>query len=357
MNNCGEKISIIALMYNCGNVASDCIDSILSQSYENWELLLIHGASTDNTLAVCEQYAKKDARIKNIVYLEKKGASPARWKGAMEATGQWMMFLDGDDWLDKNCLKTVYDKAIEYKRPDFVFWKFEQIMDGKVIKGKWTFNDNKDIIYYKDDECKNLSCEMMNYRAGLGESFAKLIRTDFCKEKNVYPNPDLRQGLEGWEFTLRLSFLAKSALFINQPLNKYRHNPSSLSKKVNENEIYYIHECLKSMFDFCDSIEKKYEKKMRDMLYQRALYTILSTAMSTYFNPNNKESYCTRKRKYKDALTHCYLINEALANGDFSGFDRKRKFSLECVKHQLYFPLEIVAWMKYMLVRIGYFNY
>ncbi len=352
-----EKISIIVLMYNCENAVGECIRSIINQTYQNWELILVHGASSDNTYEICEKYSNNDSRIRNIVYLDKKGPSPARWRGAIEATGEWMMFLDGDDWLDESCLIDVYNKAIEFNRPDFVFWKFEQIMNDKVIRGKWSFNDDKEYQYYQGDECKELSCQMMNYRAGLGESYAKLIKTEYCKKNNIYPNPNLRQGLEGWEYTLRLSYMADSALFLNRPYYKYRYSPTSLSKISNDSEIDYIHQCLISMFEFCDKMNPHFKNKMKGKLYQRALYTVLAVAMSTYFNPNSTEKYCIRKERFKSALQRCYILKNSLKYADYSAFDKKRKFSIECIKHHLYFPLEIVAKVKYLLIQNGYYNY
>lgn len=355
--NSSEKISVIVLMYNCAEYVAACMDSIINQTYKNWEVINVHGESTDNTWEICQEYSKKDKRIKNILYIEKKGPSPARWKGSQEASGEWIMFLDGDDWLDINCLQEVYDKAIEYNRPDFLFWKFEQVMDGCVIQGKWSFSDDKELQQYSGKECKELALQMMNYRAGLGESFAKLIRAQYCKQNDIFPNPNLRQGLEGWEFTLRLCYLAKNIVYIGKKYNKYRYNPLSLSKVVNEREIDYVQDCLSSMFDFCKQMDKDYQERMKRMLYQRALYTVLSTAMSTYFSPQNKESYNARKKKYKEALKRCNILSDSLKYGDFSIFDLKRKVSLYSIKHNFFFPLEIIGNVKYRLVKLGYFNY
>lgn len=115
-----EKISVIIPIYNTEKYLEKCINSVISQTYENWELLLIDDGSTDNSGIVCDAFAKKDARIV-VKHQENKGRSAARNKGLEIATGQYIMFVDSDDWVDDRCLELSYQAVVEYNFPLVVF--------------------------------------------------------------------------------------------------------------------------------------------------------------------------------------------------------------------------------------------
>lgn len=109
-----DKISIIVPVYNAEKYIDQALQSISRQSYQNLEILLIDDGSTDNSLSLCESLAKKDERI--IVYhQENAGASAARNKGIELATGKYIMFVDGDDWIEANMLEVLYEQAEKYQ--------------------------------------------------------------------------------------------------------------------------------------------------------------------------------------------------------------------------------------------------
>ena len=91
-----DRISLIIPVYNSEQFLPSCIDSLLSQSYSNLEILLIDDGSTDNSLSICREYASKDERIK-VIHQENRGASAARNTGLDNATGEYIMFCDSDD--------------------------------------------------------------------------------------------------------------------------------------------------------------------------------------------------------------------------------------------------------------------
>lgn len=95
-----EKISIIIPVYNAENYIEECIQSILSQTYKNWELILIDDGSTDNSLCICKKY-QNDLRIK-IISKKNGGVSETRNKGIDVATGKYITFIDSDDFVDAN---------------------------------------------------------------------------------------------------------------------------------------------------------------------------------------------------------------------------------------------------------------
>ena len=110
----GEKISVIIAVYNVGAYIADCIESVLAQSYPNFEILLVDDGSSDEGGAICDAYQEKDARI-HVIHQKNAGLSAARNAGTKEATGAYLCYVDGDDMI----------------HPDYLISLYENLKDGK----------------------------------------------------------------------------------------------------------------------------------------------------------------------------------------------------------------------------------
>lgn len=108
------KISIIVPVYNTEQHLRKCIDSILNQSIKTFELILINDGSTDNSLAICEEFKAKDTRI-IVISQENQGPSEARNKGIRIATGSYITGIDSDDWVEQDYLKNLLDISLKYE--------------------------------------------------------------------------------------------------------------------------------------------------------------------------------------------------------------------------------------------------
>ena len=102
------KITVIVPIYNAGQYLEKCIDSIINQTYTNLEIILVNDGSTDNSGAICDEYAKKDSRIK-VIHKENGGLSSARNAGLDIASGEYVSFVDSDDWIEKDMLEVLYN--------------------------------------------------------------------------------------------------------------------------------------------------------------------------------------------------------------------------------------------------------
>lgn len=117
-----EKISIIVPVYQVEKYIGQCIESIINQTFKNFELILIDDGSKDKSGNICDEYAKRDKRI-HVVHTENKGAASARNKGLDLATGEYIAFVDGDDYLAENMLDKLY-KVITQENCDVVVCDF-----------------------------------------------------------------------------------------------------------------------------------------------------------------------------------------------------------------------------------------
>ena len=121
------EISVIVPVYNVEKYVGRCIDSILNQTFTDFELILVNDGSTDNSGVLCDKYAKSDDRIK-VIHKENGGLSDARNCGIDESLGEYLSFIDSDDWVENNFLKTLYDNAIKHKA-EIVIVNFHKVLD------------------------------------------------------------------------------------------------------------------------------------------------------------------------------------------------------------------------------------
>lgn len=108
------RISVIIPVFNKEKYIGKCIESVISQTYENIELILIDDGSKDNSLSICRKYAENDGRI-NVIHQDNKGQSIARNVGIDAASGEWFIAPDSDDWLDAGYIQDLVEYAVENK--------------------------------------------------------------------------------------------------------------------------------------------------------------------------------------------------------------------------------------------------
>lgn len=128
------EISIIVPVYNIDKYINRCLDSILAQSFTNWECLLIDDGSIDNSLSICKQYEKKDSRFR-VIHQENSGVAVARNNGIENANGNYIAFLDGDDSIVPDSYEILYNTA-QKQNADIVQGRFKFFNDKKIIKNK-----------------------------------------------------------------------------------------------------------------------------------------------------------------------------------------------------------------------------
>lgn len=140
------KISIIVPVYKAENYLRRCVDSILNQTFTDFELILVDDGSPDRSGKICDEYARKDSRIR-VFHKENGGVSSARQKGMDEAVGEYTIHADPDDWVEPNMLEELYRKAKE-EEADMVICDFFHNDGNKqsYIKQKPSALDNKTVL-------------------------------------------------------------------------------------------------------------------------------------------------------------------------------------------------------------------
>ena len=209
-------ISIITPIYNGQAFLKETIETVLNQSYSNWELLLIDDGSTDNSKAICETYCKKDNRIK-YHYKPNGGQASARNLGINKAKGEWIALLDADDLWHPTKLEKQIKTTELYPEVTLCF------------TNTLAFEKNIDNILYTNDKYEYglLSKEFFKnlYIGSYISNSSLLIKKEIIKDIGGFDENDELRGVEDWDLLLRLAMQKKRVFGLNQRLLYYRiHN-------------------------------------------------------------------------------------------------------------------------------------
>lgn len=353
------KVSIIVPIYKVPEAfLRQCIESLINQSLNEIEIILVDDGSPDECGKICDEYASKDNRI-NAIHKQNGGLVSARNAGYEVITGKWHMYLDGDDWIDLDTCEKLMERVRDDSEIDVVFWKHIQEFEGKQIFGKLEWGCKEKEQVYEGEECKELARNTLIYKAGIATAYCKLIRTDYAKTNGIRHDYRLRQGCEGVEFSFRSFYYAKKALFLNEYWNHYLYNPDSISKKCSEENTKYQLDCFNVINEVIKGIDEtaSIKEAYRQALYQRICYALVAIAMSTYFHPNNNESFFLRAKKYDSVIRNNSLFHIAITHASLVNMDKKRRFTIFCAKYRLYFFVEMIARIKQFMLKQGKFDY
>lgn len=211
-------VSVIVPIYNSGKFLRKCIDSLLIQSYQFLEIILIDDGSTDNSGDICKEYLKKDKRIKYF-YKNNRGVSSARNMGLDVMTGEYVTFVDSDDYLEKNHIEDLLKDLLHEKADISICGYIREKEDGTIFdytKGK------KRVLHPK--EAVNLLFKIKGFQ---GFSWNKLFKSKIINENKIKFNPEITI----WEdmlFVLQYMLCSKVIVYSPRPTYHYIVNPKSV---------------------------------------------------------------------------------------------------------------------------------
>jgi glycosyltransferase involved in cell wall biosynthesis len=181
-NEMKPYISVIIPVYNIEKYIPDCLDTVLNQTLDRdkYEVIIIDDGSTDKSLKICKQKAKGFDNTKIIEHKKNKGLGPARNTGIKEAKGEYLYFIDGDDYIDNNTLENLLELAQEYKA-DIVTSGFKRVdEEGEILLEE---NDYLDLTDDKFENLKIMLSDQVTHTA-----WGKLVKRSLFLDNNIeYP--------------------------------------------------------------------------------------------------------------------------------------------------------------------------
>lgn len=219
-------VSVIVPVYNAEKFLKRSIESVINQSYKNFELILVNDGSVDRSEAICRQYALTDRRIR-VVSQKNKGPAAARNAGIRNAVGDFVFFLDADDFIENKTLEVLIAKYNEYQ-PDLVMSNFCKLeSSGKIVNQNVTFAPDgepftdkikilskTDIVEYVRHSLKHPSNHLISY------CWARLYKLSVIKNNNIVAKEDMRL-FEDFVFNLEYLKHCDKIVFVNEPLYAY----------------------------------------------------------------------------------------------------------------------------------------
>ena len=224
------KVSVIIPVYNVENFVEKTLTSVCNQTYRDTEIVVINDGSTDQSGAICDQFAKTDDRIR-VIHQENQGITKTRNRGMNEAKGEFLCFVDSDDWLTPNFIHALVN-ACETEDADIAFTNHAIVNDNTVTNR----DDYHQTIYTKSDEKNALLCQII-FPAVHGKIYR---RTSLQNTKVKFLEQDGYHGFaEDILFNFQAINSAKKIVFVPNEYYFYnRDNPNSvcaLPSKQEEN--------------------------------------------------------------------------------------------------------------------------
>jgi glycosyltransferase involved in cell wall biosynthesis len=227
------KVSIIVPMYNIDTYIEQCILSCLNQTLKDIEIILVNDGSPDSCFQIAKNYAQKDSRIV-LLNQPNSGVSVARNYGLEKSHGEWILFLDGDDWLDKKAVETMYYFAVD-KKCDILITSFYDEFKGKRIQDRF-FNENY-IEFNKNNKLdlmkSSIVCSKISNKkakANVGVPWAKLYNKKYLIENKCTFQPGLKR-MQDMIFNLWAFYPSNLVLYVDIPLYHYRLQHESATNK------------------------------------------------------------------------------------------------------------------------------
>lgn len=314
-------ISVIIPIYNAEYFLHQCIESILQQTYSNFEIICVDDGSTDSSLEICHQFQRKDSRVK-VIHKDNAGVSSARNRGVACAQGQFVFFVDADDYLDKDALKVCLIHQKSNTAGTLIALNYDRVSKEEQELAPSCVDDVLKVPFYKLEKKKVM--KVVSVRKGC-YIWGMLIPKDLIDRYQLsFPEEICNLEDAAW-IGMALCFV-KNIVFIKSKLYHYRENPISITSNcVNCSwqaehwaKVYQI------LLNYFAQIKKNYYRRIhiRKMLrYCKNNFYAECYSGNLDFNnanniyksvENNDHVRCSEYLAYKYYFTISRIINKLL---------------------------------------------
>ena len=251
-NENSKKVSIIIPVYNVEKYLAKCLETVILNKTEEVEILLINDGATDNSESICKNFLEKDRRIRYFSR-ENKGCSSTRNFGIKESRGEYIWFIDSDDYIEENAIEEILEE-LKKNEVELLIFGYSIIKNGKSLKGHTPNNINDKNDIYKKDEIFN-------------KPWNKIYSSKILKENNLLFPENCHMG-EDMAFNFKYLYFIQKIKEIQKPLYNYVVTNGAMSNINKRKEIFFAFD---DVFDFyarkeedlknLKQVLKKYYKK------------------------------------------------------------------------------------------------
>ena len=298
--------SIIVPVYNVEKYIEKCLNSLINQDFDDYEIVLVDDGSTDSSSEICDKYAKKYSYIR-VIHKINEGLLLARRTGIKESKGSYIIHCDSDDYLSPNMLKIV-KICIDKKHPDMVMFGYNVVDDYyRILERHYDIFENHSVFYTEE---KKILFDKLASTTWLNNMVTKVtkrecvdIDRDYRPYKNIKMGEDLFQVIPLFE-------KCRTFVFVSNPLYHYRFNNLGISKQYDENYFYCYIFISRKMYLF---FRKQHViNRTMNKYYNRYIKDIYKYILGFIKNGIEKE----KLKYYLKYINSEWLFNEALDNVD-----------------------------------------
>ncbi|WP_300512152.1 glycosyltransferase family 2 protein [uncultured Phocaeicola sp.] len=323
----GIEYTVIVPIYKVEKYIRKCIDSILAQSFKNFELVLVDDGSPDNCPDICDEYAEKDERIK-VVHKKNGGLVSARNAGIAVARGDYICYVDGDDWIREDLLENIYKRAIKDYYPDMIiFGIVKKFLD----KDEEILNDMPEGLYGKEVlikyiypymmyDSRKIFCKGLIFPAACNKTYkTKLLKEHYCKEERI------RMG-EDNAFVYECAWFSNDIYICNEIMYYYNQlNPGAMNHTYDPNR--FINN--KYLYNYMDNMLSGQNKILDNQLNAFKAYWLI---MAIFHEIKSNNSILQAASHVKEQMKQ----HEPLKYIQFAGLPISAKVFLLFLKLRMY---------------------
>ena len=293
-------ISFIVPVYNLKEEeVSKCISSIFNQTKTAHEIIIVDDGSNNGIEIFCDKIGKEYGA--KVIHQENQGLAVARNTGMKASQGEWIIHVDGDDWIS-NDLVEIFEKKSANSKADIIVWGFV-IVYGKnkqtqLLKNKSAFEVNYEIIREK------VLCSILDYDSSfsslaLNTSWGKAYSRDFISKNFLYYNPNLRRAQDA-VYNLNAFYQASKVDYIDKALNYYRTDNESLSRGFNPQNYDYLRLTAMAVEKFVLEYRLPQNVKDASTIFIQRCFRMINEHY--YQHKDNKQSYRERKKLFMEGI-------------------------------------------------------
>ena len=335
-------VSIVVPIFNVEKYLEDCVKSLINQTYTNLEIILVDDGSTDESSEICDKYAKQDNRIR-VIHKENGGPASARESGIDSATGEYLMIVDGDDWLDSTTVEDCLSAMLSDERCECVMFSYVKEYPGSsvvvhVIEGDKSYygDEAEDKVYRRLFGLVGDELAHPERLAAMGSCCMKLYKTEIAKRGRYYHTSEVGSA-EDALFCMYALHGVGGFIYIDKPYYHYRKTDNSLTATYRPR----LRQQWNRLYDIMEGIitEKCLPEKYREAHSNYIALNVIGAGMNEF--SDKSVGFWAKKKRVKTLLSDD-RINTALKRLDTSKMPMKWKLFMCFARHKMAFMLSIL---------------
>ena len=321
--------SIIVPVYNVQKYVGECVDSVIGQSFKNYELILIDDGSTDNSFKICQEYQRKYPDKVKCIHKRNEGQLMTRLLGIEKSVGRYIVSLDADDCLRSDALELI-NMVIEQKDSDLIMFNASRNSDFSIKWLKCKFQQYKVLNL---NELYDVICDSTD----LNNMALKVFRREFCPAKEYF---NKFSGVNYGEDLIQSLYVidhCEHPVYIDEALYFYRENDESVSYRLKDTYFYSIEKVGMLLREYANKWDQNGDIYTTKVI-QRNLKSCVRTVKEVI-------TWCAKKEdrnKFYNDIHNSAFFKSSVTKGNVKALSLIDQILIYCCKNKFYFVYEVL---------------